>query len=264
MKRNYFVSRRKRKQKKDFRRGIYILPNLFTTCSLFCGFYAVIASFNGDFVRAAWAIMFSAAFDWLDGKIARLSNSISRFGMEYDSLSDLIAFGIAPAITVYIWALIPFGRIGWLASFLYVACAALRLARFNIQSNIITSRYFEGMPTPAAGGLIATTIIITDYLGWNEPSKHFPVLLMTFFISFMMVSKIRYQSLKQLELTGKISFQLLVISLCIIILIAAEPQITLFALFSLYAFSGPFIALRSKFRTIKREALRKEELNIKP
>ncbi|MBW1679118.1 MAG: CDP-diacylglycerol--serine O-phosphatidyltransferase [Deltaproteobacteria bacterium] len=255
MKKNYSLSGKKRQHPKELRRGIYILPNLFTTCSLFCGFYSIIAAFNGDFMKAAWAIMLAGVFDWLDGKIARLSHSISRFGMEYDSLSDLIAFGIAPALMIYTWALIPFGRIGWLASFLYVACAALRLARFNVQSNTIETKYFQGMPTPAAGGLIATTIILSDYLGWNEASKHFPILLMTFFLSIMMVSKVRYQSLKQLELSGKISFQLLVITLCIIIIVAAEPQITLFALFSLYAFSGPFIALKDKLGTIRKEAL---------
>jgi len=263
MNKKYFASRKKRQRARDFRRGIYILPNFFTTCSLFCGFYAIVASFNGDFSKAAWAILFSVVFDWLDGKIARLSNSISRFGMEYDSLSDLIAFGAAPAIMVYTWTLIPFGRIGWLASFLFVACAALRLARFNIHSNTVETSYFEGMPTPAAGGLMATTIIFSDYLGWAAISKHFFILLMTFFLAVMMVSKVRYQSLKKLELRGKISFQLMVITLCVIILIAAEPQITLFALAFLYSVSGPVLALKGKLAAMKRGAAqKKEELKV--
>ena len=207
--------------------------------------------------------MFSAVFDWLDGKIARISHSISRFGVEYDSLSDLVAFGIAPAIAVYVWALTPFGRVGWLTSFLFVACAALRLARFNVHTNIVGTKYFEGIPTPAAGGLIATAIIIFDYLGWNETSKHFPILLIIFILSFLMVSKVRYQSMKQLELTGKISFQLMVITLCIIILVAAEPQITLFVLFSLYALSGPVITFKGKLETLKKASLRKKEKDIK-
>ncbi len=135
MKRHIFDNRKKVKQARDLRKGIYILPNFFTTCSLFCGFYSIIASFNGDFTRAAWAILISAVFDWLDGKIARISNSMSQFGVEYDSLSDLIAFGLAPGILIYTWALIPFGRVGWLAAFLYVACTALRLARFNVKSS---------------------------------------------------------------------------------------------------------------------------------
>jgi CDP-diacylglycerol--serine O-phosphatidyltransferase len=263
MSRKYFANRKKRRQPRDYRRGIYILPNLFTTCSLFCGFYAIVASFNGDFSRAAWAILCSAVFDWLDGKIARLSHTMSRFGMEYDSLSDLIAFGAAPALMVYMWALVPFGRIGWLASFLFVACAALRLARFNIHTNIVETSYFEGMPTPAAGGLMATTIIVSDYLGWAAVSKHFSILLMTFFLAVMMVSKVRYQSLKKLELRGRISFQLMVITLCAIILIAAEPQITLFVLASLYAVSGPILGLKGKLAAMKKRAVeKKEELKV--
>jgi CDP-diacylglycerol--serine O-phosphatidyltransferase len=259
MSKKYFANRKKRRRPRDFRRGIYILPNLFTTCSLFCGFYAIVASFNGDFSKAAWAILCSAVFDWLDGKIARLSHTMSRFGMEYDSLSDLIAFGAAPALMVYMWALVPFGRIGWLASFLFVACAALRLARFNIHSNTIETSYFEGMPTPAAGGLMATTIIVSDYLGWAAISKHFSILLMTFFLAVMMVSRVRYQSLKKLELRGKISFQLMVITLCAIILIAAEPQITLFALAVLYAVSGPILTLRQKLAAMKRRTVQKKK-----
>jgi len=263
MDKKYFVSKKKRRRARDFRRGIYILPNLFTTCSLFCGFYAIVASFNGDFSKAAWAILCSAVFDWLDGKIARLSHSMSRFGMEYDSLSDLMAFGTAPALMIYMWALIPFGRIGWLASFLFVACAALRLARFNIYSSTVATGSFEGMPTPAAGGLVATTIIVSDYLGWSTVSKHFSILFMTFFLAVMMVSKVRYQSLKSLELKGKISFQLMVITLCVIILIAAEPQITLFVLALLYAVSGPVVALKGKLAAMRRAVVhKKEELQV--
>jgi CDP-diacylglycerol--serine O-phosphatidyltransferase len=183
--------------------------------------------------------------------------------MEYDSLSDLIAFGMAPALMMYLWALIPFGRVGWLAAFLFVACAALRLARFNIDSGSVATSSFEGMPTPAAGGLMATTIIVSDYLGWSAISRHFSILLMTFFLAVMMVSKIRYQSLKQLELKERISFQLMVITLCIIILIAAEPQITLFVLALLYAVSGPIGAVKGKLAAMRRAAIqKKEELKV--
>ncbi|MCD6353398.1 MAG: CDP-diacylglycerol--serine O-phosphatidyltransferase [Proteobacteria bacterium] len=259
MKKNYFASGKKTIHKKNFRRGIYLLPNLFTTCSLFCGFYSIVASFNGDFTRAAWAIIFSAVFDWLDGKIARVSHSSSRFGMEYDSLSDLIAFGAAPAVMIYAWALMPFGRIGWLAAFLFVACAALRLARFNINSTTIEMRFFQGMPTPAAGGILATTIIISNYLGLNEIYKPVPILFLTFFLSLMMVSKVRYYGLKQLGLTGEKSFQTLVITLCVIIIIAAEPQITLFTLGLLYALSGPVLEVKEKVKAIKNKDLLKEK-----
>lgn len=262
MKRKFFGSRKRQKRLRDFRRGIYILPNFFTTCSLFCGFYSIIASFNGNFTKAAWAVLLSAVFDWLDGKIARISHSISQFGMEYDSLSDLIAFGVAPGVMIYTWALTPFGRIGWLASFLYVACTALRLARFNVHSSTMEIRYFQGMPSPAAGGLIATTIIISHHLGWDETIKHLSILLLTFYLSFMMVSKIRYQSLKQ-ELKGRIPFQILVTILCVLIIIVAEPYITLFVLFFLYAFSGPVLALKDKVVAMRKVALqKKEEVNV--
>ena len=157
MNKNYFTRKKRRPVKQ--RRGIYILPNLFTTGSLFCGFFSIIAAFNGDFSKAAVAIVVSGAFDWLDGRIARMSNTMSRFGEEYDSLADLISFGVAPGVLIYTWALIPFGRVGWLAAFLYVACAALRLARFNVDSGRVGLKYFEGMPTPGAGGMIAATVL---------------------------------------------------------------------------------------------------------
>jgi CDP-diacylglycerol--serine O-phosphatidyltransferase len=263
VKRQFFGNRKKIKKVRDLRKGIYILPNFFTTCSLFCAFYSIIASFKGDFVKAAWAILFSAVFDWLDGKIARLSNSMSQFGVEYDSLSDLIAFGLAPGLLIYTWALTPFGRVGWLAAFLYVACTALRLARFNVNSSSLETRYFQGLPSPGAGVMIATSIIIAYHAGWVDSSKHITILLLTFFLSFMMVSKIRYHSLKKLELTGTIPFKILVITLCVIILIAAEPQITLFVLFFLYAFSGPALALLRKLVSLWRKAREKKASDVK-
>ena len=229
MKKNYFTRKKKRRPKKP-RRGIYILPNLFTTCSLFCGFYSIIASFNGDFSRAAIAIVVSGAFDWLDGRIARMSNTMSRFGEEYDSLADLIAFGVAPGVLIYTWALIPFGRVGWLAAFLFVACAALRLARFNVDSGRVGLKFFEGMPTPGAGGMIAATVLFATHMEWNPQYKHIPVLIMTFYLSFMMVSKVHFGSLKLIKLTGKSSFYNLVAVLCIIVIIAAEPQVSLFVI----------------------------------
>ena len=263
MKRQFFGDRKKTKQARDLRKGIYILPNFFTTCSLFCAFYSIIASFNGDFTKAAWAILFSAGFDWLDGKIARISNSMSQFGVEYDSLSDLIAFGLAPGLLIYTWALTPFGRVGWLAAFLYVACTALRLARFNVHSSSVETRYFQGLPSPGAGVMIATTIIVAYHVGWVDTSKHIAILLLTFFLSFMMVSKIRYHSLKKLELKGAIPFQILVITLCVIIVIAAEPQITLFMIFFLYVFSGPVLALFSKLVSLCKHAHGKKPSDVK-
>ncbi|MBN2468454.1 MAG: CDP-diacylglycerol--serine O-phosphatidyltransferase [Deltaproteobacteria bacterium] len=263
MKRQDFTHRKRRRNPEAFRRGVYLLPNLFTTCSLFCGFYSIIASFNGAFSRAAWVIVFAAVFDWLDGKVARASHTNSRFGMEYDSLADLISFGVAPGLMIYTWGLIPFGRVGWLAAFLFVACAALRLARFNIHSATVEAKSFEGMPTPAAGGILATIILMTDHFGWSAVPKHFPVLFLMFILSFMMVSKIRFYGLKQLQLSGKKSFQVLVITLCMIVVLAAEPQITLFALGLLYLVSGPAMAFQEKVKGFKRKPVeKKEEENV--
>ncbi len=188
---------------------------------------------------------------------------MSQFGVEYDSLSDLIAFGLAPGLLIYTWALTPFGRVGWLAAFLYVACAALRLARFNVNSSSLETRYFQGLPSPGAGAMIATTIILAYHAGWVDPSKHITILLLTFFLSFMMVSKIRYHSLKKLELTGMIPFQLLVITLCVIVLIAAEPQITLFVIFSLFAFSGPVLASLRKLGGLWKKSREKKASDVK-
>lgn len=263
MRKHFFDNSKKIKPRRDPRKAIYILPNFFTTCSLFCAFYSIIASFNGHFTKAAWAILFSTVFDWLDGKIARISRSMSQFGVEYDSLSDLIAFGVAPGLLVYTWALTPFGRVGWLAAFLFVACAALRLARFNVNTSNTELKYFQGLPSPGAGGMIAITIILAYHLGWVDTSKHIPILLLTFFLSFMMVSKIRYQSLKKLEFTGTIPFQILVVTLCVIIIIAAEPQFTLFTIFFLYVFSGPVLALKRKFLAIRKDVPEKKEVDAK-
>ncbi|MCX8012214.1 MAG: CDP-diacylglycerol--serine O-phosphatidyltransferase [Desulfobacterota bacterium] len=261
MRRKFFNQQKKVKTGK-LRKGIYILPNFFTTCSLFCAFYSIISSFNGNFTKAAWAILFSAVFDWLDGKIARASRAISQFGVEYDSLSDLIAFGLAPGLLIYTWGLIPFGRAGWLAAFLYVACTALRLARFNVNALNLETRYFQGLPSPAAGGMIATMVIIAYRLGWVDTSKHLLVLVLTFFLSFMMVSKIRYWSLKKLEVSGIIPFQISVIVLCVIIIIAAEPHFTLFTIFFLYVFSGPVLALEKKLVLLKKKRVERKQEDL--
>ena len=143
------------------RKGIYIIPNLITTTALFLGFSSIILSFQGDFKTAAWAILLAGIFDMLDGKVARLTNTTSKFGIEYDSLSDLISFGVAPGLLAFTWAFQPFGKSGWVAAFLYVVCAALRLARFNVQSETVEKQKFKGLPSPGAAGMIAasTTVV---------------------------------------------------------------------------------------------------------
>ncbi|NVM22766.1 MAG: CDP-diacylglycerol--serine O-phosphatidyltransferase, partial [Desulfobacterales bacterium] len=154
------MKRKKRSKKKKSQRGIYILPNLLTSANLFCGFYAIVAATQGYFVKGAIAIMVAAVFDLLDGKIARFTHAVSKFGVEYDSLCDAISFGVAPGILVYLWALQPFGRLGWLAALLFVACGTLRLARFNTQIDIVSSEYFNGLPIPAAAFMISATVLL--------------------------------------------------------------------------------------------------------
>ncbi len=245
------------------RKGIYLLPNLFTSFSLFCGFFAVVATFNGEYLKASWAILIASAFDCIDGRIARLTNTASKFGLEYDSLADLISFGIAPGILVYAWALKPFGRWGWLAAFFYVACAALRLARFNIQVHTVESRYFQGIPTPAAACLVATTVMFFYHLGVGEVAKPIAVLMMIYLLSPLMVSSIKFNSFKDLELAKKKPFSVLVVLVFVVILIVAEPPIMLFFLFLFYTLSGPLGALAFLKKKRGKEKIFGEEKDLK-
>jgi len=222
------------------RKGVYVLPNLLTTTALFAGFYSVIASFHTDFQRAAIAILVANIFDILDGRIARLTRSTTRFGIEYDSLSDLIAFGVAPGILVYRWALEPWGSWGWLAASLYVTCGALRLARFNVQYESAEKRHFLGLPIPAAAEVIASAVLLYYYFGGEGVTqKHTLLLLVTYGLAGLMVSNIKYFSFKETELYRRQPFWMLVAVIIVLKLLVAEPQIMLFAGFSLYASSGP-------------------------
>jgi CDP-diacylglycerol--serine O-phosphatidyltransferase len=254
------MKRKKRSNRNKRQRGIYVLPNLLTSANLFCGFYAIVAATQGHFLKGAIAIMIAAIFDGLDGKIARVTRTVSRFGLEYDSLSDAISFGVAPGILVYLWALQPFGRLGWLAALLFVACGTLRLARFNTQVNVIGSDYFNGLPIPAAAFMISATVLLLHRFGGTEPTKHVTILIMIYLLSFLMVSTIKYYSFKQVELFKKMKFNMLVIVVLLFIVIAAEPSITCFLIMLCYVLSGPFITmwLRKKRQS---EAAAGEELN---
>jgi CDP-diacylglycerol--serine O-phosphatidyltransferase len=222
------------------RKGVYVLPNLITTAGLFAGFYSVIASFHADFQAGAWAILVANVFDILDGRIARLTNSTTRFGIEYDSLSDVVAFGVAPGILVYRWALEPWGTWGWLAASLYVACGALRLARFNVQYDNAEKRNFIGLPIPAAAELIASIVLVYYYFGGNgETEKHLVLLLITYLLAGLMVSNIKYFSFKETELYRRQPFWMLVVIIVLLKLFIAEPQLMLFASFFIYVSSGP-------------------------
>ena len=234
-------------KRESIKKGIYIIPNLFTSASLFGGFYAIVAALDGNFYYAAVAIMISCLLDGMDGKIARLTNTSSRFGVEYDSLADLVAFGVAPAILIFTWALRPFGRFGWLAAFIYLVCGALRLARYNIQVDTVESRSFNGLPTPAAAGLIATTVLLFSYYGYSgSTTKHLTILLFTYLLAYLMVSNIKYHSFKEVDLSKRKPFKLLVGIIILLIVIVLEPHLMLFILALGYILSGPYMAFVRK------------------
>lgn len=221
------------------KKGIYVLPSFLTSLSMLAGFYSIVATLNGDFVNAAWAILVAGIFDGLDGRVARITHSTTRFGVEYDSLSDLAAFGIAPGVLMYWWALKPLGRLGWLAGFLYVACGAIRLARFNVQINTVESKYFQGLPIPAAAGLVATVIIFLTNFEIEPRSVQIPLLLISYLLAALMVSTVKYNSFKDLQLARRKPFNALIIVVLLIVFVVSEPRIMLFSLCFAYVLSGP-------------------------
>lgn len=230
----------------------YPLPCMFTLASLFCGFYSMIASVNKDFKTAAIAILVAAIFDGLDGRVARMTRTTSQFGVELDSLCDMVSFGVAPGLLAYLWALNPYGRYGWLAAFLYVAMTSLRLARFNSQDTKSDSKDFVGLPCPAAAAMIVTSVLFCHYLGITGEVKHISLLLLVYMLSYLMVSTHRYLSFKQPKAGRFKTFQILVGMLLLFILIAAEPDIMLFVICLLYIASGPGIALYTRIRGLKK------------
>jgi CDP-diacylglycerol--serine O-phosphatidyltransferase len=235
----------------DLNRGVYMLPNLFTTASLMCGFYAIINAIElgmtgrQDFSECAWAILLAAMFDGLDGRVARRTRTASRFGVEYDSLSDLISFGAAPAIVLHIWALSDMGRIGWLGSFMYLTCGALRLARFNVQVSSIEKKFFQGLPIPMAGGMVSASILIWEGKLRGETTLFFEddvymyLLVMTFSLAALMVSSIPYRSPKSLHLTDRHPFYSLVFVALGLVIWVTRPWWMLFVLGCAYLLSGP-------------------------
>lgn len=236
----------------SLRKGVYILPNLFTTGSLFAGFYGIVATMNGNYRVAAWFVLISSIFDGLDGKVARLTGTTSRFGVEYDSLADLVAFGVAPGLLMYSWALKPFGKLGWLAAFLYVVCGSLRLARFNVQVTTVESKRFVGLPIPAAATMVATAVLLFYHLGGTGTVKKLSVLVLIYVLAFLMVSSIRFYSFKDPELVKRQPFGFLVLAIILIIVIVAEPEIMLFTLAFAYMVSGPLGAFLRLARFRKR------------
>jgi CDP-diacylglycerol--serine O-phosphatidyltransferase len=224
------------------RRGVYLLPNLFTTGGLFAGFYSIICTLNQQYHQAAIMILVAMLCDILDGRIARLTRSTSSFGIQYDSLADLVAFGVGPGILVHTWALQPWGRWGWLAATLYVTCGALRLARFNVQIASVEKRHFVGLPIPAGAAVIATTVLLYYYFGGEgEPNKHVSMLLVIFAVAGLMVSEVKYYSFKEIRFHHRHPFPVLLALIMVILLVIGAPEPTVFAGVMIYAFSGPFV-----------------------
>jgi len=225
------------------KKGIYVLPSLLTSGSMFLGFYAILHAFQNDFIRASMAILFAAILDGLDGRVARLTRTESRFGVEYDSLADLISFGVAPAVLAYCWALKPFGRFGWLAAFLFLACGALRLARFNVQVDTTESSHFIGLPIPAAAAMISTLFLFVHRLHLTLVNRSLVILLLVYVLAFLMVSSIRFYSFKKFDLIRRKPFSTVVLIVLALVVVIAEPEIMLFSFFCLYISSGPAIYL---------------------
>jgi len=243
-----------------FKKGIYVLPNLITTASLFAGFYSLIASIQEKFVVAAVAILVSLVMDGLDGRIARMTNTTSKFGAEYDSLADLVAFGVAPSILAYKWAMLFYGKWGWIAAFMFVVCGALRLARYNIQIGVIESKVFNGLPIPAAAAVVATTVLFFNYAG-VEGQFHNPYML--FFVvilSLLMVSNVKYYSGKDMKLFARKPFMSFFFLVLMLIVIAAMPEIMAFVLMLGYAISGP-LWWAAKFGRLKTQEAREKKKN---
>jgi CDP-diacylglycerol--serine O-phosphatidyltransferase len=230
------------------RRGIYLLPNLFTTGALFAGFYAITSAMGGRFETAAFAIFIAMILDGLDGRVARLTNTQSDFGAQYDSLSDMVSFGAAPALVMYLWAFSSLGKVGLFAAFVHMAGGALRLARFNTQLTSADKRYFQGLPSPAAAAILAGFVLICLEYGYSIEIIKYPAAILTMTTGLLMVSNFRYSSFKDIDLKGKVPFFVAITVMLAIAFIMAQPQTMLFLLFLVYAISGPVVTLVARKR----------------
>ena len=229
------------------RRGIYLLPNMLTLGALFSGFYAIIAGMSGNFNEAGWAIMIAGILDGLDGRIARLTNTQSAFGAQFDSLSDMVSFGVAPALIMFSWAFAPLGRLGWAASFIYMSCAALRLARFNVQLATVDKRFFVGLQSPLAAGVIT----FLPWVGYKYGLEVTPLVaylcaILTVFIGFLMISNYSYSSFKELQFKGTVPYMVFVFVVIMLVVVAQNPHEVLLTMAVAYALSGPIMWLYKK------------------
>lgn len=219
-------------------RGVYLLPNLFTTAALFAGFYAIVAAMKGQFDAAAVAVFIAMVLDGLDGRVARLTNTQSEFGAEYDSLSDMVSFGVAPALVMYEWALHSMGRLGWLAAFIYTVGAALRLARFNTQIGKVDKRYFVGLASPASAAVVVGFVWVAGDFGLSPKGSDWAAWGITVACGLLMVSNVRYYSFKTIDFKGKVPFYFLLVAVLIIVLVTYDAPKVLFLVFAGYAISG--------------------------
>ena len=238
------------------RRGIYLLPNLFTTANLFAGFYAMLAAMQGRFEAAAIAIFAAMLLDGIDGRVARLTHTQSDFGAEYDSLADMVAFGVAPALVAYEWALGGLGKVGWLAAFVYTAAAALRLARFNTQVGIADKRFFQGLPSPSAAAIVAAGVWIGADHSIAGADVSWLAAFITALVGLLMVSNFRFHSFKDIDVRGRVPFIVAVVVMLVFALVFLHPPVILFAGFMTYAISGPVLTL---VRRRQRKASRRRE-----
>lgn len=222
------------------KRVVFLIPNLLTTGNLFSGLFAILAVFNANYLTAAIAILIAVVFDMLDGKSARWTNSTSQFGVEYDSLADIVSFGVAPGLLIYSWALSSHGMLGSAVMFAFVACGALRLARYNVMASASESKYFTGLPIPAAASVVATLVIFDHHIvRMGSEVKPLLILIMTLTLAFLMVSTIKYRSFKDLKFRDGHHFDYLVWAILALMLVIAWPQVMLFIVFAGYAASGP-------------------------
>jgi CDP-diacylglycerol--serine O-phosphatidyltransferase len=234
-------------------RGFYLLPNLFTTVGLFAGFYAIVATImpTANYEHAGIAIFIAMVMDGLDGRVARLTNTQSAFGAEYDSLSDMISFGLAPALMAFSWGLSSLGKIGWLVAFCYVAATALRLARFNTQIGSTDKKYFKGLPSPSAAALVASVVWVAYEYGLPGNKLWILAAIVTLCAAILMVSNVSYYSFKDIDLKNKVPFITILAAVSIIILVSIDPPVILLTFFLGYVLSGPAMAIHRYFKHVK-------------
>jgi CDP-diacylglycerol--serine O-phosphatidyltransferase len=237
-------------KRQNMRKGIFLLPNLFTTGALFAGFYAIIAAMKGNFEIASMVIFLAMILDGLDGRVARMTNTQSAFGAEYDSLSDMVSFGVAPGLVMYQWSLVyladvsnVWGKLGWLAAFIYTTCTALRLARFNTQIGIADKRYFQGLASPAAAAVVMGAVWVCETYSITGEEVKFLALILTTLAGGLMVTKFSYYSFKDLDMRKKVPFVAVLAVMLVFVFLSIETATVLFLSFVAYMLSGPVISL---------------------